>query len=59
MLVYINNCVLMSPSDRVIDKAFTLLKALKQNFMIKDEGSIGDFLGVKINHDNDRMTMLL
>ena len=58
MLVYIDDCILMSPSDQAIDKAITVLKALKQNFTIKDKGSVGDCLDVKINNNKDGMKTL-
>ena len=58
MLVYIDDCILMSPSDRAIEKAIAMLKALKQNFMIEDEGYVGDCLGVKISHNSDGTIML-
>ena len=53
MLVYINDCILMSSSDKAINKAITSLKASKQNFTIEDEASVGVFLGVKIRHNSD------
>ena len=43
----------MGTTDAAIDEALHALRASKQNFIIKDEGVVGDFLGVKIDHSDD------
>ena len=53
LLVYVDDCILMSTMDMAINKAISSLRSSKQNFTIEDEGAVGDFLGVKIDHSND------
>ena len=40
------DCILMSLDSKAIDDAIRKLHASKQNFMIKEVGEVGDFLGV-------------
>ena len=44
--------------DAIIDEAVHALRSSKQNFTIEDEGVVGDFLGVRINHNDDGTIML-
>ena len=53
LLVYVDDCILMSTMDSAIDKAISTLQSSKENFTIEDEAVVGDFLGVKINCSND------
>ena len=53
LLVYIDNCILMSTTDASIDETISTLRSSKQNFTIEDEGVVGDFLGVKIDCSDD------
>ena len=53
LLVYMDDCILMSTMDAAIDEAISSLRSSRRNFTIEDEGVVGDFLGVKINHSND------
>ena len=58
LLVYVDDCILMGIMNSVIDKAVRMLRSSKQNFTIKDEGAVGDFLGVRINrHDDGTITL--
>ena len=58
LLIYMDNCILMGTMDVAIDEAVCALRSSKQNFTIKDEGVVGDSLGVKIDHsDNGTVTL--
>ena len=58
LLVYIDDCILMAVTDAVIDEAVCVLRLSKQNFTIEDEGTVGNFLGVRINcHDDGTITL--
>ena len=43
----------MGITNAVIDEAVCALRSSKQNFTIKDEGAVSNFLGVRINCHND------
>ena len=45
LLIYVDDCILMSPMDTAIDEAISTLRSSKQNFTIEDEGAVGNFLG--------------
>ena len=58
LLIYVDDCILMSTTDVAIDEVISLLRSSKQNFTIEDEGAVGDFLGVKIDcSDNGTITL--
>ena len=48
LLVYMDDCILMSTMDVAINEAISALRLSKQNFTIQDEGVVGDFLGVRL-----------
>ena len=57
LLVYVDDCILMGTMNAIINEAVHTLRLSKQNFIIKDEGAVGDFLGVRINcHDDGTIT---
>ena len=51
--MYVDNCILMSPSKKDMDGVIKSLHASEQNFTIDDEGEVGNFLGVKIQKNKD------
>ena len=53
LLVYMDDGILMGTMDAAINEAVHALRSSKQNFTIKDEGVVSDFLGVKIDCSND------
>ena len=58
LLVYIDDCILMGIPNSVINEAVHTLRSSKQNFTIKDEGVVSNFLGVRINcHDDGTITL--
>ena len=58
LLVYVDDCILMSTMDAAINETIRTLRSSKQNFTIEDEGVVSDFLGVKIDCSNDGMITL-
>ena len=58
LLVYVDDCILMGTTDAIIDKSVRALRSSKQNFTTEDEGGVRDFLGVRINR-NDNSTITL
>jgi hypothetical protein len=50
LLVYVDDLILMSPNIKELEY---LVKWMKQKFEIKEEGDIGDYLGIQIQ--NNRM----
>ena len=46
ILIYIDDCIIFSPSDKAINKA--LQDTRQQGFHIDDQGDINDFLGIEI-----------
>ena len=48
----------MGIMNAIVDKAVRVLRSSKQNFIIEDEGVVGDFLGVRIHcHDDGTITL--
>ena len=58
LLVYVDDCILMGTTDAIINEAVCALRSSKQNFTIEDEGVVRDFLGVRINRNDDGTIML-
>ena len=46
LVVYINNCILFSPDNSLIDATIEKLRDAK--FYIEDQGTVNDFLGIKV-----------
>ena len=59
MLVYVDNCIVMSPRKKGMDGVIKDLCASEQSFIIDDEGEVSDFLGVKIQKNKDGTIMLM
>ena len=48
----------MGTTNAAIDEGICALRSSKRNLTIKDEGAVGDFLGVKIDCSADSTVML-
>jgi hypothetical protein len=48
LVVYVDDCLIFSRSDAVIDN---LIKALSSSFLLQDKGDVSAFLGVQIKKD--------
>ena len=51
VLIYIDNCIIMSANDTAIDNVLRDLR--EQGFSIDDQGDVSDFLGIKITRCPD------
>ncbi len=49
-IVFIDDCLLFSPSDHVLD---TLIASLQEDFKLTHDGDVGAYLGVNIKHHSD------
>ena len=49
-LVYIDDCLLLSPSDKLIDQGINNLCTAEPRFNMEDQGSVNDFLGIQVKH---------
>ena len=52
-LIYIDDCLLLSPSDAVIDTPIQDLQAAKKCFNMEGQGMVNEFLGIKEPHQDD------
>ena len=57
-LVYIDDCIVFGPDDRVIDDVVTDLRNSSQNFTVDDQGEVGDFLGIQVLKRDDGSIIL-
>ena len=57
-LVYIVDCIVFDPDDRVIDDVVTDLCNSSQNFTVDDQGEVGDFLGIQVQKRDDGSIVL-
>ncbi|KAL7563769.1 hypothetical protein ACA910_020453 [Epithemia clementina (nom. ined.)] len=58
MLIYIDDCLLFSPSKQAIDAVVLSLRNSYQGFNVDDQGEVKDFLGIKIRKQTDGSIML-
>ena len=49
-LVYIDDCLLLSSKDELIDQGIHDLRAADPRFNMEDQGSVNDFLGIQVKH---------
>ena len=49
-LVYIDDCLLLSPSDKLIDQGIHDLCTAEPRFNMEDQGAVNDFLGIQVKH---------
>ena len=53
MLVYIDDCLVLSPDPKFIDKTISDLRNSSENFEIDDQGNVSDVLGIEATHLKD------
>ena len=51
-LVYIDNCLLISPMDDLIDQGIKDLCSPEPCFKMEDQGATNDFLGIQVKYNN-------
>ena len=49
-LVYIDDCLLLSPSDKIIDQGINDLRMAEPRFNMEDQGTVNDILGIQVKH---------
>ena len=57
-LVYIDDCIIFGPDNRVIDDVVTDLRNSSQNFTVDDQGEVSDFLGIQVQKRDDGSIVL-
>eukprot|EP00957_Ditylum_brightwellii_P197618 15055429-Ditylum_brightwellii.AAC.2 len=53
VLTYVDDCILVSKSQKAIDEPVESLKNGKEQFLLTDEGDIDKFLGIELKHNKD------
>ena len=53
ILVYVDDCIIISPNSEVIDRFVKSMENGPENFILTDDGDLARFLGVKIEYKND------
>ena len=57
-LVYIDDCLLLSPLDKLIDQGIHDLRKAEPRFNMEDQGTVNDFLGIQVKHkENGEITL--
>ena len=57
-LVYIDDCLLLSVKDELIDQGITDLRAVEPCFNMEDQGTANDFLGIQVKYKKNGEIML-
>jgi len=52
-LVYVDDCIVVSPDVKVIDRFVLSMQSGNENFQLTDEGDLARFLGVEITRHDD------
>ena len=53
ILVYVDDCIVISKDKKVIDRFVKLMKNGKEGFVLTDDGDLTRFLGVEIEYKTD------
>ena len=57
-LVYIDDCLLLSTKDELINQGIKDLQAAEPRFNMEDQGTANDFLGIQVKHKKNGEIML-
>ena len=57
-LVYIDDCLLLSATDELIDQDINDLCSTEPGFNMEDQGTVNDFLGIQVKHKKNGAIML-
>ena len=57
-LVYIDDCLLLSAKDELINQGIKDLHAVEPCFNMEDQGTVKDFLGIEVKHKKNGEIML-
>ena len=53
VLVYVDDCIVISHDSKVIDRFITSMQTGPENFKLTDDGDLARFLGVEMEHKDD------
>ena len=56
--VYIDDCIVFGPSNQAIEQVVADIRTCSRQFMVDDQGDIGDFLGIEVQKQEDGSIML-
>jgi len=56
LVVYTDDCLIFGPSASQVQ---AIIRSLQTNFLLKDEGEVKDFLGIRVHHDLTARTITL
>ena len=57
-LVYIDDCLLLSSSDKLIDEGINDMRKAEPRINMEDQGTVNDFLGIQVKHkQNGEITL--
>jgi hypothetical protein len=59
LLTYINDCIIISPSQESINHLITLMQNGQENFKLTNEGNVNKFLGTETTKLDKNMFKLL
>ena len=54
ILTYVDKCIIVGPSMQKIDASAKLMEVSPENFTLTDEGDTDKFLGIEINHLDEK-----
>ena len=57
-LVFIDDCLLLSAKDELIDQGIQDLHSVEPCFNMEDEGTVNDFLGIQVKYNKNGEIML-
>ena len=50
IFLYIDDCLLLSAKDELIDQGINDLRTAEPHFNMEDQGTVNDFLGIQVKH---------
>lgn len=58
VLVYVDDCIVISHDSKVIDRFIFSMQTGPENFKLTDDGDLASFLGVEMEHRDDRSIIM-
>jgi hypothetical protein len=56
MVVYTDDCLIFAPEEATIDQ---LVSSLSKTFLLEDQGTVQDYLGIRIRKDSSTKTITM
>lgn len=57
MLIYVDDCILFSPSSQSIDQVITELKKAPEKYTLEDQGEVNEFLGIQVQATKEGLSL--